>query len=95
MTRLATWLLHLYKGLVSSWLPASCRYLPTCSEYAAEAVARHGLIRGFLLGMWRLLRCHPFSRGGYDPVPLTHGAKRHLTARLDAGDVTRANPTTG
>lgn len=71
MTRLATWLLHLYKGLVSPLLPASCRYLPTCSEYAAEAMARHGLVRGFLLGLWRVLRCHPFSRGGYDPVPLS------------------------
>jgi putative membrane protein insertion efficiency factor len=69
MTKLATWLLKLYKGLISPLLPASCRYVPTCSEYAAEAVARHGLLRGAALGLWRLLRCNPFSRGGYDPVP--------------------------
>jgi hypothetical protein len=69
MTRLATWLLHLYKRLISPWLPASCRFVPTCSEYAAEAVARHGLFRGTILAVWRILRCQPFSRGGYDPVP--------------------------
>ncbi|MGC2697683.1 MAG: membrane protein insertion efficiency factor YidD [Candidatus Angelobacter sp.] len=69
MTRVATWLLQLYKGLVSPLLPVSCRYVPSCSEYAAEAVARHGLLHGTALGLWRLLRCHPFARGGYDPVP--------------------------
>jgi putative membrane protein insertion efficiency factor len=69
MTRLITMLLSFYKRLVSPMLPASCRYVPSCSEYAAEAVARHGVLRGSALGLWRLLRCHPFSRGGYDPVP--------------------------
>jgi uncharacterized protein len=69
MTNVVTWLLKLYKALISPLLPASCRYVPTCSEYAAEAVARHGLLRGTGLALWRLLRCHPFSRGGYDPVP--------------------------
>jgi uncharacterized protein len=69
MKQVATWLLTMYKRLVSPLLPASCRFVPTCSEYAAEAVARHGLVRGTALGFWRLLRCNPFSRGGYDPVP--------------------------
>jgi putative membrane protein insertion efficiency factor len=69
MTRAALWLLKLYKGLVSPFLPASCRYVPSCSEYAAEAVAKHGLLRGTALALWRLLRCHPLARGGYDPVP--------------------------
>jgi uncharacterized protein len=69
MTRLIEWLLTFYKRLLSPLLPASCRFVPSCSEYAAEAVARHGLLRGSALGLWRLLRCNPFSRGGYDPVP--------------------------
>ena len=47
----------------------SCRYVPTCSEYALVAVDRHGAIRGSAIALWRLLRCHPFVRGGYDPVP--------------------------
>jgi uncharacterized protein len=69
MTRTITWLLNVYKRLISPFLPDSCRYVPSCSEYAAEAVAKHGFLRGTALGLWRLLRCNPFVRGGYDPVP--------------------------
>ncbi|MEO6828497.1 MAG: membrane protein insertion efficiency factor YidD [Acidobacteriaceae bacterium] len=60
--------LHVLGG---SLLPmrGGCRYHPTCSEYAAVAVARHGWLRGMRLAGWRLLRCHPWSRGGFDPVP--------------------------
>lgn len=64
-----TILLKLYKQIVSPWLPASCRYVPTCSEYAAEAVAQHGIFFGTALACWRVLRCNPLGRGGYDPVP--------------------------
>jgi uncharacterized protein len=49
--------------------PGGCRYLPTCSEYAAGAIATHGPMRGAMLAAFRLLRCHPFARGGLDPVP--------------------------
>ena len=48
----------------------TCKYYPTCSSYAAEAIEMHGVIIGLLLGTWRILRCNPFSKGGYDPVPL-------------------------
>lgn len=61
--------LRLYKRLISPLLPASCRFYPTCSDYAREAVERHGARRGLRLAAWRLLRCQPLSRGGVDPVP--------------------------
>ncbi len=60
-----------YKRLVSPLLPPACRYVPSCSEYALEAVERYGALRGSALAAWRLLRCHPFAKGGYDPVPST------------------------
>ena len=61
-------LLKAYKALVSPMLAPSCRYVPTCSEYAMEAVERHGVLRGGIMAAGRLLRCHPLARGGYDPV---------------------------
>ena len=62
-------LLRFYKRFVSPLLPPACRFQPSCSEYAAEAVEFHGVLRGTGLALWRLARCHPFSRGGFDPVP--------------------------
>ena len=71
--RLARGLLAFYKRLLSPLLHTAalgqCRYLPTCSEYAYAAVVRHGIVRGGALALWRILRCHPFARGGFDPVP--------------------------
>ena len=69
MKRLLTALLRGYKRLVSPLLPPACRYVPSCSEYALEAVERNGALRGGVQAAGRLLRCHPFARGGYDPVP--------------------------
>jgi uncharacterized protein len=62
-------LLRGYKTMLSPFFPPACRYVPTCSDYAAEAVERYGALRGSAMAVWRLLRCHPFVRGGYDPVP--------------------------
>jgi len=61
-------LLKFYKAVISPWLPPSCRFVPTCSEYAREAIERHGALRGSGMAVWRLLRCQPFCVGGYDPV---------------------------
>jgi uncharacterized protein len=58
-----------YKRLVSPFLPAACRFHPTCSEYAAGAVEIHGALKGSALAAGRVLRCNPWSRGGFDPVP--------------------------
>lgn len=58
-----------YKWALSPMFPPACRYVPTCSEYAVEAIERHGAIRGSVMAMMRLLRCHPFTKGGFDPVP--------------------------
>jgi len=60
--------LRFYKRAVSPLLPPACRYTPTCSEYAMEAVEKHGALRGSVLTVRRVLSCHPFARGGYDPV---------------------------
>jgi len=58
-----------YQRHVSPSLPRRCRYEPTCSAYAVESIGRFGVLRGALLAAWRLLRCNPFSHGGFDPVP--------------------------
>ncbi|HKP45538.1 MAG TPA: membrane protein insertion efficiency factor YidD [Pyrinomonadaceae bacterium] len=57
-----------YKQFVSPFLPPACRFFPTCSEYAVEAIGKYGAVRGTALAVRRVLRCHPFSAGGYDPV---------------------------
>ncbi len=61
--------IRLYQRLLSPLLLPACRYVPTCSEYAHQAVELHGSAKGAMLAAWRLLRCHPLARGGYDPVP--------------------------
>ncbi len=73
-------LIRAYQLFLSPVLPPSCRYLPTCSEYAMEAIATHGAGRGLWLAARRLLRCHPWGGSGYDPVP--PAARRHLPLSL-------------
>ncbi len=73
-------LLRLYKRWISPAFPPSCRYVPTCSEYAMEAVERHGVVRGVLMSGWRLLRCHPLAKGGLDAVVTpAHSQKARMT----------------
>ncbi len=62
-------LIRIYQRLISPLLPASCRFYPSCSQYALEAVTRHGALKGSWLATRRLARCHPFHPGGFDPVP--------------------------
>ncbi len=69
MKRVLLALIRFYRKHISPHLPPMCRYYPTCSVYAVEAIETHGALRGGLLALWRLLRCNPLSSGGYDPVP--------------------------
>lgn len=62
-------ILRFYKRWISPILPPACRFTPTCSEYAMESFTRYGFMKGFFLTLKRILRCHPFHPGGYDPVP--------------------------
>jgi uncharacterized protein len=69
MTKVALLMIRAYQVLISPLFPSSCRFAPTCSQYAAEALSRHGAWRGLTLTIRRLSRCHPFHPGGWDPVP--------------------------
>ena len=69
LKRLLLLLVQFYRSCISPLLPPSCRYYPTCSAYAMEAIERYGARRGGWMALRRILRCHPFHAGGYDPVP--------------------------
>lgn len=74
--RIATAPMRFYRRFVSPIKPPMCRFAPTCSQYAIEAVEVHGLVRGGALATWRILRCHPLCKGGYDPVPPARSGRR-------------------
>jgi putative membrane protein insertion efficiency factor len=61
--------IKVYQYILSPFLGANCRYTPTCSQYTAEAITKHGALKGTILGVTRVCRCHPLHKGGYDPVP--------------------------
>ncbi len=77
-------LIYIYKKFISPMLPRACRFYPSCSEYAYGAIGEYGAPRGVLLAIKRLLRCHPFNPGGYDPIPGSAEPAR------SAGPATRA-----
>lgn len=79
-------LLRGYKLVISPWLPASCRYVPTCSEYAMEAIDRFGVLRGSVMALSRILRCHPFARSGYDPVVRDEVSGSEHNGGMGSGD---------
>ena len=74
--------IRFYQATLAPLMPFGCKFYPTCSHYAAEAIARHGARRGLLLAAERLLRCRPFTRGGHDPVPDLDSENEELRKRL-------------
>ena len=74
MKHVMIWLVSLYRKFISPIKPACCRFTPTCSAYALEAFKKRGFFVGLILTVWRILRCNPFCKGGYDPVP-EHGLR--------------------
>jgi len=71
MKKLLIGAIRLYRKTLSPFIGQQCRFEPTCSHYGEEAIAKHGALRGTILTVWRILRCGPWSKGGYDPVPET------------------------
>jgi len=69
MKKILIFLILVYRKYLSPLKSTKCPYIPTCSQYGLEAIEKHGAFKGSLLTIWRLLRCNPFSKGGYDPVP--------------------------
>ncbi len=72
--------IRVYQRLLSPLLGSRCRYYPSCSEYAAQAIVRFGILRGLVLAVWRVLRCNPLSHGGFDPVEAQQLFKPHVPA---------------
>ena len=75
---LLIWSIKGYRRFISPLFPPSCRFQPTCSQYAIEAISSHGTIRGSWLAITRIMRCHPFHPGGYDPVPPSNKSNKNL-----------------
>jgi uncharacterized protein len=69
MSKLMVWMIRAYQASLGLYVGGSCRFVPSCSEYAIEAIDQHGVLRGSWMALRRVLRCHPLHRGGVDPVP--------------------------
>jgi putative membrane protein insertion efficiency factor len=80
MKRLAIAPIRFYQRFISPAFPRRCNYHPTCSAYAVEAIQRYGILKGTAMATWRILRCNPFSHGGYDPVPAAKTVSRIPTS---------------
>ena len=78
MKRALLWLIQFYRSAISPRKPAMSKYIPTCSQYGLEAIERFGAFKGGLLTLWRILRCNPWSQGGYDPVPEKKDKRKKL-----------------
>lgn len=87
-------LIRFYRSAISPYTPPSCRYTPTCSAYAIEAIERHGAGRGSWLAFRRLLRCHPWGGHGFDPVPGPHTHHHGVSAAAGGASDTRPNAQT-
>lgn len=70
--------IRFYQKFISPLFGPHCRFTPTCSQYAVEALQRHGAVKGSILAVWRILRCNPFGRAGYDPVPDTFPKRKEI-----------------
>jgi len=78
-------LIHLYRATLSGWLGGQCRFYPTCSHYAEDAIRMHGAVRGSLMAAWRIARCGPFTRGGVDHVPPAGRSRYDTVIRTEPG----------
>jgi uncharacterized protein len=87
--------IRLYQLVVSPALPGRCKYYPSCSQYALDAVREYGVLRGFVLGTWRVLRCNPLSNGGYDPVSRQRLFRSRAGVTIDATAGAAPEPQVG
>lgn len=88
MKHVMIWLVGLYRKFISPIKPPCCRFTPTCSAYAIEAFRKRGFFAGMILTVWRILRCNPFSKGGYDPVPDKGFRRVKINAGTNEGEQT-------
>ncbi len=91
MKRPLIWLIRFYQKNISSLTSPKCKYYPTCSNYGIDAISEYGTFIGFFMTIWRILRCNPFSRGGYDPVPQRNRPKRILYGRRNYSEKEEGN----